>query len=246
MKEFNFENAYRSVLTLFPLCTSGGFSVLLESLTREKYPFCNPNVTTNSSHFTFGDCGRSSVAIPFLVSYVVVTFFVVINLYVAIILENFDKAKEELEKGNFTEDDLDLYYQVWQLFDPKNSNYIKFDDVSDFVDSLYETGISILCISKKPNIIYESPLRIPKPNTEKLISMDIILCANNMVYCEDLLTALTKHCVCHSHFAAPELSKSIVKSRNRKPSVPNYKPIGSTLKNMIPNASHTIMITTTV
>jgi hypothetical protein len=120
-KEFNFENIYRSVLTLFPLCTSGGFSVLLDSLTHEAYPFCEPNNgRTNASYFTNGNCGRSSIAIPFLVSYVVIAFFVVINLYVAIILENFDKAKEELQKGKITEEDLDHYYQVWQIFDPRH------------------------------------------------------------------------------------------------------------------------------
>jgi hypothetical protein len=246
-KEFNFENIYRSVLTLFPLCTSGGFSVLLDSLTHEAYPFCEPNNgRTNASYFTNGNCGRSSIAIPFLVSYVVIAFFVVINLYVAIILENFDKAKEELQKGKITEEDLDHYYQVWQIFDPRHSKYIKYEDVSDFVDSLYETGFRSLCNSKKPKIIYESPLRIPKPNADQLVSMDIILCANNMVYCEDLLEALTKYCLGHEHISDQLLSK-LISFRIKKQRAVNYRPVGSTLKNMNPNSSETsIIITTTV
>ena len=220
-KEFNFENIYRSIITLFPLCTSGGWSVLLDSITHEGPPFCNPNATATSSQLTKGDCGSMVLAIPYLVSFIIVTFFVVINMYIAVILENFSDAKEDVQKG-LTDDDFDLYYEIWQHFDPNRTEYIKYEELSDFVDSLYEST-SINACQKNKQILYESPLRIPKPNIEKLISMDIILRENNLVYCEDILEALTKNYLGNEQITVP-----VPKKKKRSP---KYKPIGSTLKN---------------
>ena len=221
-KEFNFENIYRSIITLFPLCTSGGWSVLLDAISHEGPPFCNPNITNNSSELTRGDCGSMTLAIPYLVSFVVVTFFIVINMYSAIILDNFTEAKEDVQKG-LTDDDFDLYYEVWQRFDPNRTEYIKYCQLSDFVDSLYEKAPINACNStEENNILYESPLRIPKPNQEKFDSMNIILCANYQVHCEDLLEALKVN-----YFGNDEMIELVLKKKKRPD---NYNPIGSTLK----------------
>ena len=66
----------------------------------------------------------------------------------------------------------DLYYEVWQRFDPNRTKYIKYCQLSDYVDSLYEKAAINACNSTEENdILYESPLRIP--NQEKLISMNM-------------------------------------------------------------------------
>ena len=163
-----------------------------------------------------------TLAIPYLVSFVVVTFFIVINMYIAIILDNFTEAKEDVQKG-LTDDDFDLYYEVWQRFDPNRTEYIKYCQLSEFVDSLYEKAAINACNSTEENdILYESPLRIPKPNQEKLISMNIILCANDQVHCEDLLEALKVN-----YFGNDEMIELVLKKKKRPD---NYNPIGSTLK----------------
>ncbi len=38
---FNFENIYRSMITLFPMCTSAGWSNVLEALTNDQPPYCD-------------------------------------------------------------------------------------------------------------------------------------------------------------------------------------------------------------
>jgi hypothetical protein len=234
-EEFNFQNIYRSIITLFPLCTSGGWSVLLDSLSRENPPYCNPNITNTSNYFTQGDCGSKVLAIPFLVSFVVVTFFVVINMYVAIILENFGEAKDEVHHDP-TIDDFKFYYSIWKIFDRNDSEYIKCEFLTDFVDSLYETSTMSYFLRKK-KIKYVSPFRIPLPNKDKLISMDIIICENNLIHCEDILEALTKNYLnsikytesCgHLIMEDPNFSKLILCNLKKKRPI-NYKPIGSTL-----------------
>jgi hypothetical protein len=204
--EFNFENIYRSLITLFPLVTSGGWSVLLDGITHEAAPKCDPTMQT-ASQLTKGNCGSKALAVPFLVTYVVITFLVVINMYIAVILENFNTAREEVQQG-LTDDDYDMYYETWQKFDPKCTEFIPLSRLSEFVDVL------------------EPPLRIPKPNKYKLISMDINICADNQVHCMDILDALTKAFLNAGQEDDPDIP-DIVEKKER-PS--NYKPISSTFK----------------
>lgn len=95
---FNFETIFRSVITLFPLCTSAGWSGILTALTNDQPPYCDPT-KSNPLSVARGDCGNSTVAIPFLVSYLIISFLVICNMYIAIILENFSQAREEVQQG---------------------------------------------------------------------------------------------------------------------------------------------------
>ena len=78
-----------------------------------------------------------------------------------------------LQEG-LTDDDYDMYYEIWQQFDPNGTQYIKYGQLSDFLDVL------------------EPPLQIHKPNKYKIISMDIPICKGDLCYCVDVLDALTK------------------------------------------------------
>jgi hypothetical protein len=209
-KEFNFENIYRSFITLFPLVTSAGWSTLLEAITREGPPLCNPHIVT-SSQLTNGDCGSKAIAIPFLVTFVVITFLVVINMYIAVILENFNTAREEVQQG-LTDDDYDMYYEVWQSFDPKCTEFIAFNRLEEFVDTL------------------ESPLRIAKPNKYKLILMNLSVCENDQVHCMDILDGLTKNYLGADEEADAEPAAVEIDDINKKERPKSYNPVSSTMQ----------------
>ena len=68
-----------------------------------------------------------------------------------------------------------MYYEKWQRLDPSGSQFIRYDQLSDFVDSL------------------ETPLRIPKPNQLLLIAMDLPICEHDRMHCVDILDGLTKY-----------------------------------------------------
>lgn len=59
-----------------------------------KKPFCDPDLLNGNPNGR-GNCGNSTVAIPFFVTYLIFTFLIVVNMYIAIILENFGVATEE-------------------------------------------------------------------------------------------------------------------------------------------------------
>ena len=71
---------------------------MLTALTNDHPPYCDPS-KNNSLSIAKGDCGNSTVAIPFLLSYLILSFLVVINMYIAVILENFSQAREEVQQG---------------------------------------------------------------------------------------------------------------------------------------------------
>lgn len=59
-----------------------------------------------------GNCGHPVIAIVFFVSFIIINFMIVINMYIAVILENFNQAHKEEEIG-IVEDDLEMFYVRW-------------------------------------------------------------------------------------------------------------------------------------
>lgn len=68
-----------------------------------------------------------------------------------------------------------MYYEKWQHLDPTGSQFIKYDQLSDFIDRL------------------EPPLRIAKPNYFVIVAMDLPICNHERIHCVDLLDGLTKY-----------------------------------------------------
>ena len=105
--------------------------------------------------------------------YIIISFLIVVNMYIAIILENFSVATEE-SADPLSEDDFETFYEIWEKFDPTASQFITFAKLSDFADAL------------------EHPLRVPKPNTIELIAMDMPMVSGDRIHCLDILFAFTK------------------------------------------------------
>lgn len=167
---FNFETFASSIIVLFQMSTSAGWDLVLDPLMDEE----NDCQKADPALDIEGTCGNKEIAIFYLVSYVIVTFLIIINMYIAVILENYSQATEDVQEG-LTDDDYEMYYEIWQKFDPNGSQYLPFEKLSDFVDAL------------------EDPLRIPKPNSLALVLLDINIYEGHQCYCVDILDALTKH-----------------------------------------------------
>lgn len=85
---FNFETVPAGMALLFQISTSAGWNGVLNALIVESEPLCNPHPKDGRP----SDCGNAAVAVPFLVSYLVITFLVIVNMYIAVILENFSQV----------------------------------------------------------------------------------------------------------------------------------------------------------
>lgn len=107
-----------------------------------------------------------------------------------------------------TDDDYDMYYELWQNYDPDGTEFIQYSDLSDFVDTL------------------EEPLGIKKPNRLKLISMNLVICKGELIHCSDILDALTKN-----FLGTGEGVEQVVPLEDLKKGKPSiYEPVTTTLK----------------
>ncbi|XP_070140733.1 sodium channel protein 60E [Drosophila kikkawai] len=169
----NFQTFGRSMQLLFRLMTSAGWNDVLESLMIQP-PDCDPFIFGQTN----GDCGHPLLAITYFTSFIIISYMIVINMYIAIILENFNQAHQEEEIG-IVEDDLEMFYIRWSKYDPHATQFIHFSQLSDFIASL------------------DPPLGISKPNNVALVSFNLPISKGNKIHCLDILHALVKHVLGH-------------------------------------------------
>ncbi|XP_055364933.1 sodium channel, voltage gated, type VIII, alpha subunit b isoform X2 [Betta splendens] len=206
---YNFETFGNSMIILFMITTSAGWDGLLLPILNYP-PDCDPLLENPGTPST-GDCGNPSVGIFFFVMYIIISFLIVVNMYIAIILENFSVATEE-SADPLSEDDFETFYEIWEKFDPDASQFITYAKLSDFADAL------------------EHPLRVPKPNTIELIAMDMPMVSGDRIHCLDILFAFTKRVLGDSgelDMLRQQMEERFVAAN---PSKVSYEPITTTLR----------------
>uniref|UniRef100_A0A8D1MTU1 Sodium channel protein n=1 Tax=Sus scrofa TaxID=9823 RepID=A0A8D1MTU1_PIG len=207
---FNFETFGNSMICLFQITTSAGWDGLLAPILNSGPPDCDPEKDHPGSSVK-GDCGNPSVGIFFFVSYLIISFLVVVNMYIAVILENFSVATEERAEP-LSEDDFEMFYEVWEKFDPDATQFIEFSKLSAFAAALDPT------------------LLIAKPNKVQIIAMDLTMVSGDRIHCLDILFAFTKRVLGESG----EMDALRIQMEERfmasNPSKVSYEPITTTLK----------------
>ncbi|XP_053120686.1 sodium channel protein type 5 subunit alpha-like [Hemicordylus capensis] len=210
---FNFETFANSMLCLFQITTSAGWDGLLSPILNTGPPFCDPNK---------GNCGNPAVGIIFFVTYIIISFLIVVNMYIAVILENFNVATEESTEP-LGDDDFEMFYEVWEKFDPLATQFIKYSVLSDFAHALSE------------------PLRICKPNKLELIAMDLPMVNGDRIHCLDILFAFTKRVLGDSGDMDTLKVQMEDKFMMANPSKASYEPITTTLRRKHEEVSATII-----
>lgn len=163
----NFETFGNSMMLLFRLSTSSGWNDVMTSLSIQP-PNCDPHY----GGFHTGNCGSFTSALVYLVSYVVIVFMIIVNMYIAVILENVNRTHEN--DFGLTKENFDSYYRKWASHVPAGKQFLPLRKLSDFVADL------------------DKPFRIPKPNETMLGQLDIAVRQGNLIHCFDLLKALVK------------------------------------------------------
>ena len=179
------------------MCTSAGWAETFMAIANEDD--CDPPDEETGYP---GNCGIYAAGVAYIVLYLVLAYLVIVNMYIAVILENytqvrissqfkinaiikcnFYQARDDVQDG-ITDEDYDTFYETWQEFDPNGTQYIKCEHLSEFLDVL------------------EPPLQIRAPNKYKIISMDVPIVTftdprsgevhENSIFCADLLDIITQ------------------------------------------------------
>uniref|UniRef100_A0A7N6A6I8 Sodium channel protein n=1 Tax=Anabas testudineus TaxID=64144 RepID=A0A7N6A6I8_ANATE len=207
---FNFETFGNSMICLFQITTSAGWDGLLAPILNKREPDCDSQMEHPGNSYK-GNCGNPSVGIFFFVSYIIICFLIVVNMYIAVILENFSVATEESAEP-LSEDDFEMFYEVWERFDPDATQFVEYCKLSDFADAL------------------DPPLRIPKPNMIQLITMDLPMVSGERIHCLDILFAFTKRVL--GEGGEMDVLRGQMEERfmASNPSKVSYEPITTTLR----------------
>uniref|UniRef100_A0A1A8G0G3 Sodium channel protein n=3 Tax=Nothobranchius korthausae TaxID=1143690 RepID=A0A1A8G0G3_9TELE len=207
---FNFETFGNSMICLFQITTSAGWDGLLAPILNKREPDCDSQMEHPGNNYK-GNCGNPSVGIFFFVSYIIICFLIVVNMYIAVILENFSVATEESAEP-LSEDDFEMFYEVWERFDPDATQFVEYSKLSDFADAL------------------DPPLRIPKPNMTHLITMDLPMVSGERIHCLDILFAFTKRVL--GEGGEMDMLRGQMEERfmASNPSKVSYEPITTTLR----------------
>ncbi|XP_048026199.1 LOW QUALITY PROTEIN: sodium channel protein type 4 subunit alpha A [Megalobrama amblycephala] len=207
---FNFETFGGSIICLFEITTSAGWDGLMLPIMNSGPPDCDPDIE-NPGTDVRGNCGNPGMGIMFFCSYIIMSFLVVVNMYIAIILENFNVAQEE-SGDPLCEDDFEMFDETWEKFDFDATQFIEYNRLFDFVDALQE------------------PLRIAKPNRLKLITMDLPIVTGDKIHCLDILLAVTREVLGDTIEMAAMKESIEAKFRMNNPTSASFEPITTTLR----------------
>ena len=127
----NFETFGSSILLLFRLATAAGMDGLMASCSVEVG--CDPNFYGEDET----NCGQPGTAKVYFISLVIIVFMIVINTYVAIILENMDElATEESLPDSIPPDALSDFYRLWSKYDPRGTHFLTYAKLRLFLNDL--------------------------------------------------------------------------------------------------------------
>jgi len=108
----NFETFSSSMLMLFQCITGDGWSEFMDDAMVDEERGCDPAPENGMP----SDCG-STLALPYFITYMIISSFVFLNIVVAVILENFTalgNTNPDLVSAN----DIADFKDVWAEFDP--------------------------------------------------------------------------------------------------------------------------------
>lgn len=146
----NFKDIFLAMVTLFRFTTGEAWNDVMYDLMvlpiagEKPYPYgasCVENYTydmllaarayTGDSKLTIGCTPSIPVTYMYFFSYMLVTSYVLLNLFVAVILEGFEETAEK-NASAVTKNDLVLLCQLWESYDPLALGYISDHSFTKF------------------------------------------------------------------------------------------------------------------
>ncbi|GAB5575708.1 sodium channel protein type 7 subunit alpha isoform X2 [Prionailurus iriomotensis] len=217
----NFETFGSSMLCLFQVTIFAGWDGMLNAIFNSKWSDCDPD-KINPGTQVRGDCGNPFVGIIYFVSYIFISWMIIVNMYIIAVMEFLNIASKKKAK-TLSEDDFKKFFQVWKRFDPDRTQYIDSSKLSDLAAAL------------------DPPLFMAKPNKGQLVAMDLPMAAGDRIHCLDILLALTKRVMGTDVRMEKVISEMESGFALANPFKIMYEPITTTLKRKQEAVSATII-----
>ena len=128
----NFKDFGSALLTLLRVLTGEGWHEIM-------YDTMNKDNCDSSSDCRTGTCCGTYGAPLYFVSFVAFSSFVMLNLLIAVVLDNYSMSQQEAKSQIVTPSDVKNFRRVWKMFDPELTGFIQTSDVHN-----------IICLVPKP------------------------------------------------------------------------------------------------
>jgi hypothetical protein len=106
----SFEGFVPAIITLFNLLVGENWDTLLDEASIE-FPYCTPS-NPNVNPEIFGDCGSEGLSRVYFILFYVSVFFIMVNLFIAVVVENVSFCYEDIE-GFITDEDVNHFGNVF-------------------------------------------------------------------------------------------------------------------------------------
>lgn len=122
----NFKTFGNSLSTLLRMLTGEGWQEIMNDCMNKKN--CDA-----SFDCAIGTCCGTAVAPVYFVSFVAFSSFIILNLLIAVVLDNYSMSRKEAENENVTPEDVKAFRRVWKKFDPDLTGFVSAIDVKAII-----------------------------------------------------------------------------------------------------------------
>lgn len=171
----NFQTFPNALMVLFRSATGEAWQMIMLSLLETKE--CDPESRPPNYNPKASETCSSQLAIPYFISFICLCSFLIINLFLAVIMDNFDYLTRDW--SILGPHHLDDFVQLWSEYDPEAKGRIKHLDVITLLRKISPPlGFGKLC-----------PHRVA---CKKLVSMNMPLNSDGTVMFNATLFALVR------------------------------------------------------
>lgn len=120
-RDANFEGSINAMITLFRITTGEDWNKMMQDC-RIQEPYCTE--ATEFEDYWKSDCGTDFGSHCYFISFYVILAFVLLNLLIAVIIENFSLFYSSEEDAALSHQDLYQYQLTWNLVDQNRKGVI--------------------------------------------------------------------------------------------------------------------------
>ncbi|KAL7694309.1 putative voltage-dependent calcium channel, alpha-1 subunit [Plasmopara halstedii] len=130
----NFRSFGSATLLLFQIMSGDDWHLTMTDCMIQK-PFCAERISVTTG-LVYSDCGSIAASALFFVTYVTLVVFVFLNLFIAVILENFRSCYLKSDVCAVSLLDFEAYREVFLRYDVNNSGYFPLWQLASFLSEL--------------------------------------------------------------------------------------------------------------
>eukprot|EP01065_Artemidia_motanka_P036315 TRINITY_DN4422_c0_g1_i1.p1 TRINITY_DN4422_c0_g1~~TRINITY_DN4422_c0_g1_i1.p1 ORF type:complete len:2239 (+),score=744.97 TRINITY_DN4422_c0_g1_i1:79-6717(+) len=175
--QVNFDSFGNALLLLFRMSTGEAWQCIMFDCEVQE-PYCDNQL---------GNCGSKPIARVYFISFIALTFHVLLQVFIAIILSDYENVTNEMN-ADVTADDINHFTEEWNKRDPRGTRLLPTCELPLFIRSLQRLAEPPLGLADDPDPIAS------RLNRQLVLRMLGQLCSDygGYVFYQDVLLTLVE------------------------------------------------------